>query len=105
MRYFLSAFFGFALTSCASKESGFDMVFTVFAAHSHVRKLMKNVKKCRRNSKFVLGLSGARFLAPFWSVLGSLWGALGRQFEKKGGPERHRKNDAKNGSAGRDSRG
>ena len=44
LRCFLSVFFGFALTSCASKESGFDMVFTVFAAHSHVRRIMKNVK-------------------------------------------------------------
>ena len=86
------------MTDRASEKSGFDMVFIVFAAHSHVRKLMKNVKKCRRNSKFVLGLSGARFWAPFWSVFGSLWGALGRHFGKKGGPERDRKNDAKKGS-------
>ena len=100
LRCFWSVFFGFSLTACASEKSGFDMVFTVFAAHSHVRKLMKNVKKCRRIWRFVLGLSGARFWAPFWSVLGSLWGALGRQFEKKGGPERHRKNDAKTGLRG-----
>ena len=99
LRCFWSVFFGFSLTACASEKSGFDMVFTVFAAHSHVRKVMKNVKKCSQNSRFALGLSGARFWAPFWSVLGSLWGALGRHFGKKWGSERRPKNGAKNGSA------
>ena len=99
LRCFWSAFLSFSLTACASEKSGFDMVFTVFAAHSHVRKLMKHMKKCGQNSRCTLGLAEARFWAPFWRVLGSLWEALGRHFRKKGGPERDRKNDAKNGSA------
>ena len=88
-------FFGFSLTACASEKSGFDMVFTVFAAHSHVRKFMKNVKNWSQNWKCTVELSGTRFWTPFWRVLGSLWGALGRHFAKKGGPERGPKNDQK----------
>ena len=99
LRYFWSDFFGFSLTACANEKSGFDTLFTMFAARSHVRKLMKNMKKCCQNWRCALGLSGARFWAPFWRVLGSLWGALGRHFGKKGGPERRPKNDAKNESA------
>ena len=96
---FWSAFFGFSRTAYANEKCGFDTLFTMFAAHSHVRKSMKNIKKCCQNWRCALGLSGARFWGPFWRVLGSLWGALGRHFGKKRGPERDQKNDAKNGSA------
>jgi len=41
LKCFWNAFLGFSLTACASEKSGFDMVFIVFAAHSHVRKFMK----------------------------------------------------------------
>ena len=60
LRCFWSAFFGFSLTACANEKSGFDTLFTMFAAHSHVRKLMKNMKQCRQNWSCALGLSGAR---------------------------------------------
>ena len=96
---FLQFFLRCSWTACASEKSGFDMVFTVFEAHSHVRTWKKNMKKCGQNSTCTVGPAEARFWAPFWRVLGSLWGALGRHFRKKGGPERDRKNDAQNGSA------
>ena len=99
LRCFGSAFFGCSRTACANEKCSFDTLFIMFAARSHVRKSVKNIEKCDPNSRCTLGLSGARFWAPFWRVLGSLWGALGRHFGKKGGPERHPKNDAKNGSA------
>ena len=99
LRCFWSVFFGFSLTACANGKSGFDTLFIMFAAHSHVRKLMKNMKKCCQNWKCALGFSGARFGAPFWRVLVILWRALGRHFGKKGRSERHPKNDAKNRSA------
>ena len=96
---FWSVFFGFSLTACGNEKCGFDTLFTMFAAHSHVRKLMKNMKKCCQNWRCAVGLSGARFWASFWRVWGSLWGALGRHFVKKWGSGRRPKNDAKNRSA------
>ena len=54
------------------KKNGFDMVFIMFAAHSHARKLQKNVKnvvksgvqmgskRCRRGSRWRLGARGQK---------------------------------------------
>ena len=99
LRCFGSAFFGCSRTACANEKCSFDTLFIMFAARSHVRKSVKNIEKCGSNSRCALGLARARFRALFWQVLRSLCGTLRRHFGKKGGPERHPKNDAKNGSA------
>ena len=81
----MNAFFGFALTSCASKESGFDMVFIVFAAHSHVKKINEKCEKMW--SKFevrsgtlrgtLLGSILERFGVTLGSLGASLWEKMG----------------------------
>ena len=83
LRCFWRVFFGFSLTACANEKSGFDIVFIVFAAHSHVRKVMKNIKNGVKIGDAVWDSPGYAFgfhFGGFWSPLGEPWGVtLGKK--------------------------
>ena len=85
LRCFWSAFFGFSLTACANEKSGFDIVFIAFAAHSHVRKVMKNMQKNESKLEMrsgtlrgtLLGSILEDFGFPLGSHGASLWEKMG----------------------------
>ena len=73
---FWNVFFGFSLTACANEKSGFDIVFIVFAAHSHVRKVMKNMKTCVNIGDAFWDSPGHAFelhFGAFWGPFGQPW--------------------------------
>ena len=80
---FLECFFGFSLTACANEKSGFDMVFIAFAAHSHVRKVMKNMKNGVKIGDAFRDSPGHAFglhFGAFWGPFGEPWGVtLGKK--------------------------
>ena len=76
LRCFWSVFFGFSLTDRASEKSGFDMV-TVFAAHSHVRKLMKKCEKMSSKFEVRSGTLRGTLLGSILERSGVTLGSLG----------------------------
>ena len=82
---FWNVFFGFSLTACANEKSGFDIVFIVFAAHSHVRKVMKNMKKMVSTLEMRFGTLRGTLLGSIWEHFGVPLGSHGASlWEKKG---------------------
>ena len=85
LRCFWSVFFGFSLTACANEKCGFDTLFTMFAAHSHVRKLMKNMKKMLSKLELRFGTLRGTLLSSILERFGVPLGSLGASlWEKRG---------------------
>ena len=88
LRCFWNAFFGFSLTACANEKSGFDKLFIMFAAHSHVRKLMRNIKNVVKIGDALWDSPGHAFelhFGGFWGPFREPWGVtLGKKGDRKG---------------------
>ena len=85
---FRGAFLGFSLTACGNEKCGFDTLFTMFAAHSHVRKLMKNKKNVVKIGDALWDSPGHAFelhFGGFWGPFGEPWGVtLGKKGVQRG---------------------
>ena len=85
LRCFWSAFFGFSLTACANEKCGFDTLFTMFAAHSHVRKLMKKCEKMVSKLEVRFGTLRDTLLGSILKDFGVTLGSLGASLWEKSG--------------------
>ena len=89
---FFDDFLMFFLIRRENVKCGFDSLFIMYKAHGNIEKNVKNQQKAVEKWTYLLDRFETPILGSFWQLLGSIWGALGRQIEEKKGSENWFKN-------------